>query len=212
MKKTLKILSLLWVVCIMLNSLAFATDRKAINYDCTDAEEVEAYNYVCDVLNFDTNDEDLSLHIGYIDNKNRIYQYIIYDYGDLETWECTLGEYYYEFSYCIFDYDGTYVMGDSYVMNGKEYGSICEMDEKGLVPDEVFERLLSKYNGYRKSEIILGDVNHDLTLDIVDVVYVRYAIVNKFYVDKNKFIFSDMNGDKEVDIADVVMMRKAIVG
>ena len=61
-----------------------------------------------------------------------------------------------------------------------------------------------------EDEVVIGDVNEDGVLDILDVVVTRAYIVGNETPDYD-FTKADVNGDGEVDIIDVVMMRAAIV-
>ena len=65
-----------------------------------------------------------------------------------------------------------------------------------------------------KPRFILGDVNLDGVLDIIDVVLTRSHIVKSrplTYLDADAPNRADMNGDYIVDIVDVVLMRKSII-
>ena len=61
-----------------------------------------------------------------------------------------------------------------------------------------------------EDEVVIGDVNEDGVLDILDVVVTRAYIVGNETPDYD-FTKADVNGDGEVDIIDVVIMRAAIV-
>ena len=56
-----------------------------------------------------------------------------------------------------------------------------------------------------------GDVNSDTVTDILDVVTVRYEIINGTEFDKNISRCADLNCDSEIDVIDVAMIRKMIV-
>ena len=56
-----------------------------------------------------------------------------------------------------------------------------------------------------------GDVNSDTVTDILDVVTVRYKIINGTEFDKNISRCADLNCDSKIDVIDVAMIRKMIV-
>lgn len=59
---------------------------------------------------------------------------------------------------------------------------------------------------------IIGDINEDGTLDIIDVALARSFIVGSKLLTDQQISSGDMNGDGKLDIIDVVMMRREIVG
>lgn len=62
-----------------------------------------------------------------------------------------------------------------------------------------------------EDEVVIGDVNGDGVLDIIDVTLTRAYIVGNETPDYDFETLADVNGDGVVDIIDVVMMRAAIV-
>lgn len=62
-----------------------------------------------------------------------------------------------------------------------------------------------------ESDEVLGDINGDGTLDIIDVAMARAHIVGNSKLDDIAVKRGDMNADGVLDIIDVAMMRKNIV-
>lgn len=60
-------------------------------------------------------------------------------------------------------------------------------------------------------DVVIGDVNGDGVLDIIDVALTRAYIVGNEVPDYDFETFADVNGDGVVDIIDVVILRSAIV-
>ena len=58
---------------------------------------------------------------------------------------------------------------------------------------------------------VLGDVNTDEKLDIIDVVMTRSFIIGTYKFNIDQVFSADMNGDNYVDIIDVVIMRNEII-
>ena len=74
--------------------------------------------------------------------------------------------------------------------------------------------IISDTDTEKDNNYILGDVNLDKALDIIDVVLTRSHIIGNSDLkdlDPTSPYLADMNSDFEIDIIDVVMMRSAIV-
>ena len=69
----------------------------------------------------------------------------------------------------------------------------------------------SNSNNSDIAKYILGDVNNDKVVDILDVVLIRGQIVGNITLNTNQRLRADVNIDEEIDISDVVLIRSAIV-
>ena len=128
----------------------------------------------------------------------------------------------------ILDLLKTIRLGNCYLnIDGLAYGVYCsETDElisiydayiRGILNDENLPEILKNQDEKSKetnihyiSGSIIGDVNGDFVIDIVDVVNLRRIIINNENDDFNTVVF-DLSGDNLVDIVDVVIMRRNIV-
>ena len=59
--------------------------------------------------------------------------------------------------------------------------------------------------------VIMGDVNQDDTLNVIDVVMVVNFILNESTMSNKQFAISDMNNDNVLDIVDVVALVNIIL-
>ena len=59
---------------------------------------------------------------------------------------------------------------------------------------------------------IMGDVNLDGSVDIIDVGYIQQYIVEKRTFDANQIVLGDVNNDGDVDIIDVAYIQQYLVG
>lgn len=60
-------------------------------------------------------------------------------------------------------------------------------------------------------EMMSGDVNFDLTVDILDIVMIVGYILDNQEFDDNQMIASDLNHDSSIDILDIVLMVEIIL-
>ena len=60
-------------------------------------------------------------------------------------------------------------------------------------------------------EIILGDVNQDLEIDILDVVLIVDYILGNIVFNELEEILGDLNGDNNIDVVDVVIVINIIL-
>ena len=68
------------------------------------------------------------------------------------------------------------------------------------------------YNIVRVIEdIILGDVNFDSSLDVIDIVLLVSYIVGSSDFNQNQIIVSDLNEDVSIDILDIVALINIIL-
>ena len=60
-------------------------------------------------------------------------------------------------------------------------------------------------------DIILGDVNFDTSLDVIDIVLLVSYIIGNSEFDQNQIIASDLNEDSSIDILDTVSLINIIL-
>ncbi len=121
-------------------------------------------------------------------------------------------------------------------------GKVCLPNEaraEGLLPNEtldamrealpsalyqVYETHPDVFSGYtpetfsqsiriwKKSELLRGDMNHDDTLTVSDVVLLRKLVLedpdDRYYIDS---YLADMNQNASISVTDVVLLRKQIL-
>ena len=63
-----------------------------------------------------------------------------------------------------------------------------------------------------ETEFLLGDINADLNVDIIDAVLLRSHIVKNRILSNDEFLRADVNVDGSADIIDIVMIRRVIIG
>ena len=74
--------------------------------------------------------------------------------------------------------------------------------------DGNYEIYLSKGEN---TTITLGDVNQDLSIDILDIVLVVNFILDQQNPDNAQFFASDLNGDSIINIQDIILMVELII-
>ena len=61
------------------------------------------------------------------------------------------------------------------------------------------------------SNIELGDVNQDMTLDVLDIVMLINFAIGNTYPSDLEFFLSDINSDLTIDILDIVILVNLIL-
>ena len=89
-------------------------------------------------------------------------------------------------------------------LNG--YESIIRTYEIGLT-----DITIPKFSINTCKSIIIGDVNEDNTLNIVDIVSIVNFIINEGVFTDKQYIISDINLDNEIDIIDVISIVNIII-
>ena len=59
-------------------------------------------------------------------------------------------------------------------------------------------------------DLILGDVNNDLTINIQDIIIVISFILENQLPDENQMIVADLNQDNEINVLDIVLILDLI--
>ena len=60
--------------------------------------------------------------------------------------------------------------------------------------------------------IVIGDINHDDIVNIIDIIMVINFILNENIMSDKQFIMSDINQDEVVDVNDAVVLISIILG
>jgi hypothetical protein len=84
---------------------------------------------------------------------------------------------------------------------------IADLDEDGIDDIDDYYGIAPDMGAYEWYSDILGDVNHDQILDILDIVIMINIILSNDYI-----LIADVNSDEAVDILDVIMMVNILVG
>ena len=84
---------------------------------------------------------------------------------------------------------------------------IADLDEDGIDDIDDYYGIAPDMGAYEWYSDILGDVNHDQILDILDIVIMINIILSNDYI-----LIADVNSDGAVDILDVIMMVNILVG
>lgn len=64
-----------------------------------------------------------------------------------------------------------------------------------------------------KAQVIVGDINYDMTVDIYDLIEMRGIILdNPAMVSAQQLAALDLNGDKDCNVADLVLMQQYLIG
>jgi len=61
------------------------------------------------------------------------------------------------------------------------------------------------------SDVVLGDINQDGVINVLDVVFLINYILLTNSPDSNQFFASDMNADEEINVLDVVLLVSSIL-
>lgn len=129
--------------------------------------------------------------------------------------------YLFEIAFDEFDYDCEmryeiidglafkYTGGDKvlYMIYNGEIGTAKDMYEK--YKNNIYQFAWGYYCFYYDNVFSAGDINSDGVSDIVDVVLLRKAIIEKEIYDV--YEVGDINYDDSVDIVDVVLLRSIII-
>ena len=59
-------------------------------------------------------------------------------------------------------------------------------------------------------DLILGDVNNDLTINIQDIIIVISFILENQLPDENQMIVADLNQDNQINVLDIVLILDLI--
>ena len=131
----------------------------------------------------------------------------------------------YDFSFTsapsIIDIDND---GDLEIVIGST-GDVVSIDvmEEGLLSEYGYaywsqDRGNNKKTGYYESASvecsspILGDLNCDSFVDVLDIVSIALSIVNNYEISNYQLWVSDLNQDGVIDILDIVAIVDSIIG
>ena len=181
-----KVLSIFLCFVLMMQFTAFAEVTQLDSKTPTD----EDYKYVDEFLKEHSDsyknysEDEISLHVYYADRENGIYLYRYFIKG-------TTG-----MTAQIFDKFGDYVIrfNSNYdvpaVINGEEHGGLRNMYDRGLVPDEVLEFLVSKNSGfnYDEAETAILEKLSNIGKDYFDIAEIteENTHITPYYADYEK--------------------------
>tara|TARA_B100000029_G_scaffold417508_1_gene422177 strand:- start:952 stop:1476 length:525 start_codon:yes stop_codon:yes gene_type:complete len=85
------------------------------------------------------------------------------------------------------------------------------MDCNNMCFGSAVEDICGECNGDGWACTELGDINQDLSINVVDVVYVVNVILGYQYLMANQTPIADLNSDMAINIADVVLIIDIIL-
>ena len=62
------------------------------------------------------------------------------------------------------------------------------------------------------SDVLIGDVNEDQIINILDIIAVINFVLSNNIPSENQFMLSDLNSDQIINILDVVILVNIILG
>ena len=75
-----------------------------------------------------------------------------------------------------------------------------------IIPHET-----TSQNFYIGGEIVLGDVNNDGTIDVLDIILVVNFIMDTSNPNNQEIWCSDLNGDTNINIQDIILLINIIL-
>ena len=115
---------------------------------------------------------------------------------------------------------GGYTYQDYYLPNdGSPYPRDFIVDQTGIlqyanneIDTEWMLYILNELISGSCTDYTLGDVNHDLTINVLDIVNLVNSILGSNMPSECEFYASDLNGDGILNVLDIVQLVNQILG
>jgi len=108
-------------------------------------------------------------------------------------------------------YDLFYLPND-----GSPYPRDFIIDQNGIFQyanNEIdTEWMLYELDGLLSNNIVLGDINYDGLINIVDVIMIVNIIIGELLPTEYQSSASELNGDGEINVVDVIVIVNMILG
>jgi len=111
--------------------------------------------------------------------------------------------------------------GDTYDLfylpnDGSPYPRDFIIDQNGIFQyanNEIdTEWMLYELDGLLSNNIVLGDINYDGLINIVDVIMIVNIIIGELLPTEYQSSASELNGDGEINVVDVIVIVNMILG
>ena len=115
---------------------------------------------------------------------------------------------------------GGYTYQDYYLPNdGSPYPRDFIVDQTGIlqyanneIDTEWMLYILNELTSGSCTDYTLGDINHDLTINVLDIVNLVNYILGSNMPNECEFYASDLNGDEILNVLDIVQLVNQILG
>ena len=115
---------------------------------------------------------------------------------------------------------GGYTYQDYYLPNdGSPYPRDFIVDQTGIlqyanneIDTEWMLYILNELTSGSCTDYTFGDINHDLTINVLDIVNLVNYILGSNMPNECEFYASDLNGDEILNVLDIVQLVNQILG